>query len=198
MKTAVAITAKTLEEALKDAQIAKNCGADLVELRIDYMNNPDLRKLIPGAGLPVIVTNRCKEEGGYFDGCEEHRIAYLMAAASLYAAYLDIELRHMPGEFDKKASKIIISYHNFSETPSNLKDIYREILYKGPDIIKIATMANNKSDVNRMIDLIESADKPIIGIGMGELGWKTREHPKNYLTYKCLPGKASAPGQKTI
>jgi len=46
--------------------------------------------------------------------------------------------------------------------------------------------------------LIEHANKPIIGICMGEFGKKTRLHPKNYLTFACLPGKASASGQITI
>jgi 3-dehydroquinate dehydratase/shikimate dehydrogenase len=195
---AVSITSNTLEDALKDIQIAKNSGANLAELRIDYMDKPDLKKLISASVLPVIVTNRCKEEGGYFNGSEEQRIAYLMAAARLHAAYIDIELKHMPGEFDKNSSKLIVSYHNFSETPQNLKEIYNQIANTDADIVKIATMAKTKSDAGRMIGLIEYAPKPIIGICMGELGKITRQHPKNYLTFKCLPGKASAPGQLTI
>jgi 3-dehydroquinate dehydratase len=49
-----------------------------------------------------------------------------------------------------------------------------------------------------MISLIEKADKNLIGISMGELGKRTRLHLKNYLTFACLPGKASAPGQYII
>jgi len=151
MKIAIPITAKTIEDALNDIETAKNSGADIAELRIDYMNQPNLRALISNSKLPVIVTNRCKEEGGYFNGSEEHRIAYLMAAANLCADYIDLELSCLPGEFNKKDSKLIVSYHNFFETPSNLKEIYRGISDKNADIVKIATMANDESDASRMM-----------------------------------------------
>ena len=201
---AVPIIAKTDKEALADMEKAITAGADILEFRIDYMPkivSADLKNFIYNSSLPAIVTNRARDEGGYYTGTERRRIELLEDAAYLKAHYVDIELRHMPKSFNKNSSKLIVSYHDFKSTPENLEEIYRKILDAGADIIKIATKANYGKDVKRMNNLIEmsyKSGKPIIGICMGELGRETRFHPKNYLTFPCLPGKNSAPGQVTI
>jgi 3-dehydroquinate dehydratase/shikimate dehydrogenase len=197
MKIAVPITSN-MEESLKDMETAYEAGADIVELRIDSIADINLEKLIFYSSLPVIATNRVKSEGGNFNGSEGQRIMLLEEAVNLGANYVDLELNYLPENFDKRASKLIVSYHNFAETPENLDEIYKKICDKNADIVKIATKANNEFDVDRMIDLIEYSKKDIIGICMGELGKRTRLHPKNYLTFACLPGKESAPGQMTL
>ena len=199
MKVFVPITAKTVEEAIADIKEVKSSIADGLELRLDYLSKIDLATLLYECGrFPVIVTNRHRDEGGYFQGREEERISYLSRAAELGATYVDIEYRHrLP--FDKKKSKLIISYHNFQETPANLREIYKKIVKAKPDIVKIVTRANTEDDSKRMIRLIERARKPIIGICMGELGVSTRKHEWNYLTFAALnEEKRSAPGQLTL
>ena len=56
------LTASTVEGMLAEAQEALAAGADLVELRIDYLSSlspeQDLPRLLHGCPLPAIVTYR--------------------------------------------------------------------------------------------------------------------------------------------
>ena len=85
MKIAAVITAKTLEEALSDIKSAE--GADLIELRLDYLTSIDyglLKKIIDRSKerkVSVLVTNRKESEGGNFIGSEEERLKILKTAA---------------------------------------------------------------------------------------------------------------------
>ena len=77
---------------LKDIPKAK--GADLIELRLDYiksLNNTKLKSLIENCKKPVIATNRKKDEGGFFNGSEAKRIEILKNAIKFGADYADIE-----------------------------------------------------------------------------------------------------------
>lgn len=197
MRIAVPITASNMNDALKDIREASELG-DIVELRIDYMERPDLDLLLAACRIPAIVTNRAKDEGGSFGGTEEERISYLKKAIDLGAAYVDIEFRHYV-ELDKKKTKLIVSYHNFEQTPANLEDIYQRIVETNADIVKICTKANTEEDVHRITQLLEHSRVEMIGTCIGELGKRTRLHPKNYLTFASLTReKSSAPCQYTV
>lgn len=71
-KLCTSLTAGTVQGMLAEAQEAQQAGADLVELRIDYLEafspEADLPVLIKGCGLPVIVTYRPTWEGYVFCG----------------------------------------------------------------------------------------------------------------------------------
>ena len=200
MKIAIPITATSMDEALKDMDKAAKV-ADIIELRIDYMDSPDLKKLIGYSQIPKIVTNRTEYEGGRFHGSEKDRMAYLQEAINLGVEYVDIELNYYQ-QLDRKKTKLIISYHNFEQTPNNLDEIYKSIVRKNPDIVKVATMAKNYGDSLKMLDLIFGADKDIIGICMGQEGVITRIYGPalgGYVTFASLgEGKSSAPGQLNV
>jgi len=203
-RIAVPITAPLMEDALGDIQEASEV-ADIIELRLDYMSNPNLERLVEASTIPVIVTNRHPDEGGKNKIItEKERINYLQRACHLGVKYVDMELGHFH-DLDRKATtRLIVSYHNFDETPQNLDVIYKTIFDKGADIVKIATKANSYDDSRRMLNLI--ADKhnemDIIGICMGEKGTITRVLGPvygGYLTFASLDkGKASAPGQLSV
>ena len=67
MKICVPIAAATNETAfvLMDRALAE---ADLVEIRLDAIGKPDLKRLLRGRRGRVLVTNRSAAEGGAFDG----------------------------------------------------------------------------------------------------------------------------------
>jgi len=197
-KLAVPISSCNMEDALKYMETAYEAGANILELRIDSISDVNLEKLIFHSPLPVIVTNRAKNEGGKFEGSEWLRILTLKEAANLGANYVDIELNYLPENFEKKKSKLIVSYHNFTETPANLSEIYEKICNTNADIIKIATKSNNEKDNERIIDMTRHSQKPIIGIGMGEIGKITRLNSINEINYVSLPGQSTAPGQFNI
>lgn len=207
MYIAVPITARTLSGAFEDIDESIARRADIIELRIDFQRNliPEaLEAMIADYPIPKIVTNRHRSEAGPipdagFTGSEAKRMEYLRQAIALGVEYVDIEAGHFQ-TLDKKRTKVISSYNNFFQTPKDLFGLYRLMRENNhSDIIKIAVKANTKEDVGRMVELIENAESPIIGICTGNLGRTTRLHPKNYLTYAALDNiRISSPGQYTI
>src|SRR5436190_3432014 len=68
-------------------------GADLVELRLDLVSDPDVAGALADRRTPVIVTCRASWEGGGFKGSEEERLAILQAALAQGAEYVDVEFK---------------------------------------------------------------------------------------------------------
>ncbi|MBM4087331.1 MAG: type I 3-dehydroquinate dehydratase, partial [Planctomycetes bacterium] len=75
----VSLTATTTEQALEQ-MAAAYAQADLVELRLDYLTDPQLGRLLAARRGPIIVTNRPEREGGKYQGEESSRIATLKRA----------------------------------------------------------------------------------------------------------------------
>ncbi len=208
MRIAVPIISGTMDDAKRCMDRATALGVDIIELRLDYMHYANekinVERLLKYCELPKIVTVRHKDEAGRFIGTEKKRVNYLLEAIALGAEYVDIELNHYH-ELPREKTQIIVSYHNFENTPSRLVElIYRKILGRNPDIAKIATIANSIDDSVRMLGLVAQAKhegRNIIGICMGEEGTMTRVHGPafgGYLTFASLDGNSSAPGQLSV
>jgi 3-dehydroquinate dehydratase/shikimate dehydrogenase len=197
----VPIISETTDKAIRDMNRAVPF-ADLIEIRVDYIKNPDLEEILSAKKRPVIITIMPRHENGRFQGSEEERIALLQQAIDLGADYIDINLG-CPELEDllkhRKGTKVIVSYHNFRDTPHDLYAIYNHLQSAGADIIKIATFANRLSDNLKILNLIRTCEKDIIGICMGELGEISRVLAPlygSYLTFASLErGQESAPGQ---
>src|SRR3972149_1663760 len=201
----IPIIANKLPGALHDMAEA-SMVADIIELRIDYIKDVDLKRLLEKRIKPVIVTNRPVREGGKFNGSEEERIALLKLAIRLRADYVDIEHDSIQNirrdTVHRVPTKIIVSYHNCRETPDDLTDIYKALSQSCADIVKIVTHANSITDNVRIYRLLQQSQIPMISFCMGELGIISRILYKrfgSYFTFASLrTGKESAPGQISI
>ena len=140
---------------------AKELGADILELRIDLISEDPVKILIElkKLGLPIIITNRMKEEGGAWTGSEAGRIRELISLIP-HADAVDIELcaekRDMVVKKAKNAGKkVIISTHDFQNTPDNetMEDFIRESFEAGADIAKLAVMPHSLDDVLRLLEV---------------------------------------------
>ncbi len=159
-------------------------GAELCELRLDYVRGaPDLKRLISGRPGPVVITCRRPHDGGRWSGPEEPRIMLLRSAIADGVEYVDLEEDIAASIPRFGATKRIVSYHNFNETPDNLEEIYDRMAKCDPDIIKIATLAHHPRDNTRMLSLMQRSKVPMIGLCMGDIGTPTR----------ILAGKFGAP-----
>ena len=199
-------TARSAENAVSE-MISASKYADIVELRIDYI--PELRNAetcieesLKSKTKPVIITNRPEREGGKFNGSEHDRLRLLQKAIELGADYVDVEYDSIKQIARRNSSKIIISHHNFKETPHNISKIYDDICQQKPDIVKIVTYANDITDNIRIFELLKSAKVPTISFCMGESGYISRILTNKFggfLTFASLEkGKESAPGQLTV
>ncbi|MEW6381690.1 MAG: shikimate dehydrogenase [bacterium] len=204
----VPITAITTGVALQDIQQAEEV-ADILELRVDYLADPDLAKILTARKKPLIVTCRKTDEGGKFPGTEAERIQLLEEAVRLGADYIDVEWSCGPEVLQRfkeltrgTRTRIISSWHNFQETPQNLGGLYTSMRSAGADIVKIVTQANSINDNLKIFDLIFQAqedDQEIIALCMGPHGEISRILAPllgAFLTFGSLrQGKESAPGQ---
>ncbi|MBN2111397.1 MAG: type I 3-dehydroquinate dehydratase [Methanosarcinaceae archaeon] len=203
------------DDPAENAKAAKWLGADVLELRLDLINFPDLdeaRKTIErirvNTGLPCIATNRLQSDGGRWEGSEEDRIAVLIDILPFVEA-IDIELSADASQRSKviEAAKaagatVIVSAHDFNATPSveEMKRILSRAHEAGADIAKLAVMAKTKQDVLNVLQATADMEKPVCTIAMGEPGKHSRIVAPCYgsvLTYGAI-AKAVAPGQIRI
>ena len=96
VKICVPITEANVKDAVEAMKKAKELGADLVEVRMDYLGGtPDeaaIGELMESVDIPKIATLRPKSQGGFYDGSESNRINALQTAMSFGAAYIDLEV----------------------------------------------------------------------------------------------------------
>ncbi|MEW6659380.1 MAG: type I 3-dehydroquinate dehydratase [Thermodesulfobacteriota bacterium] len=182
------------------------------ELRLDYLEQPDLPRLFRTRPGKVIATNRLASEGGRWRGSEADRRRILEEALALGVDFLDVELaadatwrRELASR--KGSTRIILSWHDLSGTPesSHLEVVLQEMLAADADILKIVTQAREPADNLRVLSLIpqaRAAGREIIAFCMGPLGkWSRLVAPYlgSFLTFAPFSKKgASAPGQLTV
>ena len=201
----VPILEKSIDSALKSSNKAIKLGADILELRIDALDNPDSDKilnLIDKLNHRFIATNRMRDEGGFFKGSELERTEILMEVAES-VDFVDIELQTIVKYRSKvinSSQSSIISYHDFKKTPSmsellNVVDKEKDL----GDIAKFAVMPRNIQDTLIVLEVLSRVNSTI-GISMGDLGKYTRVVAPLFgspLTFASVDVE-SAPGQLDI
>ncbi len=178
--------------------------ADLVEIRADYIPDLDLQRLFHKKRGPVLFTIRSSGEGGEFAGTERSRLETIVEAARQGADYVDVEfsafwqtvLERVPKE------RVVLSYHNFEETPEDLESLLDSMAGTGAGIIKIATRARSLAD-NRKIALLlargASRNIRLCALAMGREGIPSRVLGPlwgSWMTFASMPGSpGTADGQ---
>lgn len=119
------------------------------------------------------------------------------------------ETKRLVETIHEQGKLVIGSFHNFSYTPNSEEIANRLLLMKalGADIPKMAVMPQNQGDVLRLMlttwETKESLRKiygetPVITMAMDEYGFVTRAAAEVFgsaMTFGCMTGKESAPGQ---
>ncbi|KAB2629783.1 bifunctional 3-dehydroquinate dehydratase/shikimate dehydrogenase [Pyrus ussuriensis x Pyrus communis] len=208
------VMAESVDQMLVQMGKAKEVGADLVEIRVDFLKNfnprQDLGALINQSPLPTLVTYRPSWEGGQYKGDDKQRQDALRVAMELGADFIDVELKvadefynSIQGKKPEKV-KIIVSSHNYEKTPSSeeIGDLVARIQATGADIVKIATTALDITDSARVFQVLVHSQVPMIALVMGEKGLISRVLSAKYgafLTFGTIEaGVVSAPGQPTV
>jgi len=187
----VSLMPETTAEALEGLAEAARAGV-WAELRLDAMREFDLARLLASPPCPVIVTYRPRREGGRYDGPEPARLEVLRQAARLGARYIDVEHDALSALGDVPPARVIVSYHNFAETPADLAAIHARLAATGAAVVKVAVMANHILDTVAVLRILRDARAATIALSMGPRGVITRIlAPKfgGFLTY-AAPGTA--------
>ncbi len=191
---------------------AEGEGADLIEVRLDYIDSMDgIKEAIKNASVPLIATNRQYEQGGYRPKNEDDRVQTLIKAADIGFQYVDIELtsRNLKKATEKikdLGARLIISFHNFKDTPplSEMEKIIKAQMKTGAEVCKLVTTANDAVDNVRCMLLAWKMSQltKIVCFAMGERGIISRALSPlfgAYFTYASLESSLeTASGQISI
>jgi len=217
----VAEEEKELEQAAKKIV---ELSPDVIEWRADcYKDICDLvkvkraLKILRGiiGEIPLIFTFRSSLEGGFKKVDDDIRYETIKQVINTGEAdVIDIELlsgknniAEIKAAADKYHIPLIISYHNFQETPpvEFLTDLMRQQVVCGAGIAKIAVMPKTEEDVLNLLMATlrirrEMPDIPLITMSMGSVGIISRIAGGIFgsdLTFGASE-KTSAPGQIPI
>lgn len=177
---------------------------DLVEIRADLsgFNREQLETLF-NQNAQVVFTFR---KSDYPDTLREE---YYAIALDKNVKYIDVDftadkklLLNLSDKLNKSDSSLILSVHNYKETPAREKLIKNisDMREKGADVVKIATLVNDDRDLSTLLSLYSETGKKII-LGMGDKGMLSRVAALFMgaeFTY-AFPerGNKTAPGQLT-
>lgn len=218
------LVGKTRDMLLQEAETLVTLQPDLLEWRIDSFGKVEkkgdclslLKELRATIGeIPLIFTCRIDLEGGMKTLSQESRLELCVAAMETGDVdIVDVELCNgrefiqSVRECAKKNNvKLILSYHNFKETPSE-PCIYAKLVeaqLAGADISKLAVMPGDYGDVLTLLSATnkarnETVQIPIVTISMGAEGAVSRLAGGLFgsdITF-AIGMQASAPGQIAI
>jgi 3-dehydroquinate dehydratase / shikimate dehydrogenase len=195
----VTVTAPTTAELRQRRDSVTD--ADLIELRLDSVSDPNAAGALAGRRTPVIVTCRPVWEGGQFSGSEQERRQILSDALALGAEYVDIEWR---ADFQDLVShaggrRIVLSMHDFSGVPDDLTQRARAMRSTGAEVIKVAVKANRLSDCIPLMELGSTAGKSggIVLVAMGPRGLASRILAQRFNSSWTYAGALADVGQLT-
>jgi 3-dehydroquinate dehydratase / shikimate dehydrogenase len=176
--------------------------ADLVELRLDLVDRPDVAGALHGRQVPVIVTCRAQWEGGRFAGSEDERRRILESAAALGAEYVDIEAAaSFAQDFirSRAGRGIVVSSHLFGDPPADLGARYATLRATGAEVVKLAIHVTALEETLPLFELgAKGADEPGRGhvlLAMGNQGVATRVLAGRLGNRWTYAGDGIAPGQ---
>jgi len=167
-----------MEDAISQMKVSRRT-ADLFELRLDLIRNPDIIGLLGASGRPVITTCRTVAHGGKFRGAAHDRLTMLRLASALGSAYIDLEYPqdsdHAAEMADQKNEAGIILSHHTNKRPA--KSLLASMSALHPSVVKLAYHCSDSFEIRYAIDFLQSAAKakqPAVAIATGEAGEASR------------------------
>ena len=154
MKIVVPIMPTSLEEA-QALELSRFEGADIIEWRADFLDKHSILTVAPAifekfAGFEIVFTIRTTREGGKIELTDGEYVTLIKDVAAIYSPdYIDFEYFTRKEVFDQmlEFSNLVLSYHNFEETPENLMELLSEMTNLTPRVVKVAVMPKNEQDV---------------------------------------------------
>lgn len=212
MKLIVSVMPRSIEEA-QAIDVLRYQDADIIEWRADFLPKEAILQVAPAifekfAGRELVFTLRTRAEGGQIELSSEEYVQMIKEVAQLYQPdYIDFEYFNYKDVFDQMLDfpNLVLSYHNFQETPENLMEILSELTSLNPKVVKIAVMANTEQDVLDLMNFTRgfktlNPEQEYVTISMGKVGKVSRitsDVTGSSWTFASL-GEASAPGQISL
>lgn len=212
MKLVVSVMPKSLEEA-QGIDAMRYIDADIIEWRADFLPKEAILQVAPAifekfAGRELLFTLRTRAEGGEIDLSSEDYVQIIKDVAQLYQPeYLDFEYFAHKDVFEQMLDfpNLVLSYHNFQETPENMMEILSELTSLTPKVVKVSVMAHTEQDVLDLMNFTRgfktlNPEQEYVTISMGKMGKVSRitsDVTGSSWSFASLD-EASAPGQISL
>ena len=203
---------RSLEEA-QALDATRYLDADIIEWRADYLPKEAILQVAPAifekfAGRELVFTLRTRSEGGEIDLSPEEYIHLIKEVAQFYQPdYIDFEYYSYKDVFEEMLDfpNLVLSYHNFQETPENMMEILSELTSLNPKLVKVAVMAHTEQDVLDLMNYTRgfktlNPEQEYVTISMGKVGKVSRitaDVTGSSWSFASLD-EASAPGQISL
>lgn len=212
-KTKIVVPIMLTELAeLEKVSVSDYRTADIVEWRADFLSADEILEMAPKffekfKESKILFTLRTVREGGNIQVSEKKYLQILKEILTYNPAYIDVEFfTHGPSFAALKdfRDKMVLSYHNFDEVPSDLTNRLIKMHEEGTAFVKVAVMPERECDVLDLLQItrdmtLEYGDH-FISMAMGDLGRLSRI--SGYLTGSCwtfaILENSSAPGQISL
>lgn len=150
-------------------------GARFLELRLDFIARaPDLRRLLRDKPCPMIATVRRRQDGGRWNGTEDARQMLLKHCIVGGFDWVDLETDIADQIRRFKGVKRIVSYHNFTDFPEDLEEIYAAMCEQDADVLKVVVSAQMPAHNLRVLNLLRGAKRPTVAFCSGDIGYPSR------------------------
>ncbi|HEU2962152.1 TPA: type I 3-dehydroquinate dehydratase [Streptococcus pneumoniae] len=212
MKLIVSVMPRSLEEA-QALDATRYLDADIIEWRADYLPKEAILQVAPAifekfAGRELVFTLRTRSEGGEIDLSPEEYIHLIKEVAQFYQPdYIDFEYYSYKDVFEEMLDfpNLVLSYHNFQETPENMMEILSEFTILNPKLVKVAVMAHTEQDVLDLMNYTRgfktlNPEQEYVTISMGKVGKVSRitaDVTGSSWSFASLD-EVSAPGQISL
>ena len=210
-KICVSVYAETADEFIKKIKQAAEM-ADVIELRFDFLPEVEIDKVLSKSDAlrqhiqkPFLFTFRPAEQGGMRKLTFNERASFWNRASDSTESLVDVETDIIGDPAIKSFETRICSHHDFTETPSDLPEIYTKIKKTQADIVKIAVQTDDITasiPIWKLLEKARSENVKLIPIAMGEAGKWTRILSLAHgspMTYSSLEsGNETAPGQFSV
>ncbi|HGL8429047.1 TPA: type I 3-dehydroquinate dehydratase [Streptococcus pneumoniae] len=212
MKLIVSVMPISLEEA-QALDATRYLDADIIEWRADYLPKEAILQVAPAifekfAGRELVFTLRTRSEGGEIDLSPEEYIHLIKEVAQFYQPdYIDFEYYSYKDVFEEMLDfpNLVLSYHNFQETPENMMEILSELTILNPKLVKVAVMAHTEQDVLDLMNYTRgfktlNPEQEYVTISMGKVGKVSRitaDVTGSSWSFASLD-EVSAPGQISL
>ncbi len=212
MELIVSVMPRSLEEA-QALDATRYLDADIIEWRADYLPKEAILQVAPAifekfAGRELVFTLRTRSEGGEIDLSPEEYIHLIKEVAQFYQPdYIDFEYYSYKDVFEEMLDfpNLVLSYHNFQETPENMMEILSELTILNPKLVKVAVMAHTEQDVLDLMNYTRgfktlNPEQEYVTISMGKVGKVSRitaDVTGSSWSFASLD-EVSAPGQISL
>ena len=212
MKLVVSVMPKSLEEA-QGIDAMRYIDADIIEWRADFLPTEAILQVAPAifekfAGRELLFTLRTRAEGGEIDLDSAEYVQIIKDVAQLYQPeYIDFEYFSHKDVFEEMLDfpNLVLSYHNFQETPENMMEILSELTSLTPKVVKVSVMAHTEQDVLDLMNFTRgfktlNPEQEYVTISMGKVGKVSRitsDVTGSSWSFASLD-EASAPGQISL